>query len=80
MLIDAGTLVKLKDEVLLHRDAVKEAVEIVERTIREKGPMEASVFRDLVGTSRKYVIPLLEHLDAIGVTRREGNARVLRKK
>ena len=48
------------------------------KEIAERGPMEAARFRDLTGTSRKYVIPILEHLDAAGVTRREGNARVLR--
>ena len=42
--------------------------------------IEAATFRDLVGTSRKYVIPLLEHLDDLGVTQRVENKRVLRKK
>ena len=80
LLVDAGTLAKLKDDVLLHKDAVKEAVEIITRAIEEKGPIEAAQFRDLVGTSRKYVIPLLEHLDDLGVTKRVENKRVLRKK
>jgi selenocysteine-specific elongation factor len=34
--------------------------------------------RDLLDTSRKYAIALLEHLDDIGVTRRVGDERVLR--
>src|SRR6185436_6207596 len=63
MLVDGGAISKLKDDVLLHRDSVKEAVEIITKAIQEKGPIEAAGFRDLVGTSRKYVIPLLEHLD-----------------
>ena len=42
--------------------------------------LEAAGFRDLVGTSRKYVIPLLEHLDDLGVTQRVENKRILRKK
>ncbi len=79
LLADAGTVVRLKDGILLHRDAVREAAEIITRAIQEKGPIEASQFRDLVGTTRKYVIPLLEHLDATGVTQRVENKRVLRK-
>ena len=79
-LVDAGTLVRLKDGVLFHRDTVKEAAEIITGAIEEKGAIEAAQFRDLVGTTRKYVIPLLEHLDVIGVTRRVDNKRVLRKK
>jgi selenocysteine-specific elongation factor len=77
-LVDSGTLLQLKDGVVLHRDAVAEAAAIVTKEIAERGPMEASRFRDLAATSRKYVIPILEHLDAVGVTKRDGNARVLR--
>ena len=32
--------------------------------------------RDLLGTSRKYVVPMCEYLDRIGVTKRSGNKRV----
>jgi selenocysteine-specific elongation factor len=80
LLVDRGTIVRLKDDILLHRDSVKEAAEIIDKAIREQGPIEAAQFRDLVGTTRKYVIPLLEHLDGIGVTQRVENKRVLRKK
>jgi len=80
LLVDNGSVARLKDDVLLHRDSVKEAAEIITKAIREKGAIEAAQFRDLVGTTRKYVIPLLEHLDDLGVTQRVENKRVLRKK
>ncbi|HEX7898606.1 MAG TPA: selenocysteine-specific translation elongation factor [Planctomycetota bacterium] len=80
MLVDGGAVARLKDDVLLHKDAVKEAIDLITRAIQEKGAIEAAQFRDLVGTSRKYVIPLLEHLDGLGVTQRVENKRVLRKK
>ena len=35
--------------------------------------MLASDARDILGTSRKYVVPLLEYFDARGVTKREGD-------
>ena len=35
-------------------------------------------FRDRAGVSRKYALLLLEHWDQEGLTRREGNYRVLR--
>lgn len=44
------------------------------------GPFPASRFRDEIGSSRKYVIPLLEHLDATGFTLRQGDNRVVRGK
>jgi selenocysteine-specific elongation factor len=37
-----------------------------------------SAFREALGTSRKYAVPLLEWFDARGVTRREGDVRVPR--
>jgi selenocysteine-specific elongation factor len=36
-------------------------------------------FRDLIGTSRKYAVPLLEWFDAAGITLRNGDVRVLRQ-
>ena len=38
-----------------------------------------ATFKELLGSSRRYTIPLLEHFDEIGLTRREGNVRVLRQ-
>jgi selenocysteine-specific elongation factor len=80
MLVDGGAIARLKDDVLFHRDAVREAAEIIAKAVAEKGPIDAAAFRDLVGTSRKYVIPLLEHLDDLGITQRVENKRILRKK
>ncbi len=80
LLAEQGAVASLKDGVFLHRDTIEEAREIVTQAIREHGPIEAARVRDLVGTTRKYVIPLLEHLDQLGITVRKGNARVLRPK
>ncbi|MDH3192812.1 MAG: SelB C-terminal domain-containing protein, partial [Acidimicrobiia bacterium] len=41
-------------------------------------PFGVGDFKDLIGVSRKYAVPLLEYFDAAGVTRRVGNDRVLR--
>ncbi|WP_418255924.1 SelB C-terminal domain-containing protein, partial [Gordonibacter urolithinfaciens] len=41
------------------------------------GGATAAELRDAMGTTRKYAIPLLEHFDAQGVTRRDGDLRVL---
>ncbi len=39
----------------------------------------ASQLREVLGVSRKYAIPLLEYFDTQGITRREGDLRVLRR-
>ena len=43
------------------------------------GKVTVAEARDLFGTSRKYVLPLLEYLDQKRVTRRLGDERVLLK-
>ena len=48
------------------------------RTLRAEGRITAARFRDVVGTSRKYIVPLLEYFDATGVTVRDGDQRALR--
>ena len=45
--------------------------------ILKEGPVTASTAKTVLGSSRKYIIPLLEHFDEAGVTVREGNVRRL---
>ncbi|MBI4566638.1 MAG: selenocysteine-specific translation elongation factor [Planctomycetes bacterium] len=80
LLVDKGAVAQLKDGVLFHRETVEEAKRTLAHAIRERGSIEAAQVRDLIGTSRKFVIPLLEHLDDIGFTKRIENRRVLRQK
>lgn len=78
-LLDEGTLVAVGDELVFHRERYDEARERVRTTIRESGPLAAATFKEQLGSSRRYTIPLLEHFDEIGLTRREGDRRVLRE-
>ncbi len=79
LLTEMGTLVKAAEDVYFHKDCVEEAKELVVKQIREHGEVVSAAFRDQIGTTRKYIIPLLEHFDAIGLTVRDGNRRVLKK-
>jgi selenocysteine-specific elongation factor len=70
-----GRLVRASPEVVLTPGFARR-VEDVART-EAAGPegLTVSRFREALGTSRKYAVPLLEWLDARGVTRREGDLR-----
>jgi selenocysteine-specific elongation factor len=46
--------------------------------LKEKKTLSAAEVRDHFGTSRRYVLALLEHLDAEGLTLREGDVRRLK--
>jgi len=51
----------------------------VKSALAQKGQLTLAEVRDLLGTTRKYVQALLEHLDAINLTVRDGDARRLKK-
>jgi selenocysteine-specific elongation factor len=76
-LAENGTVVRISAGVFLHRQAVETAVARVREYLREHGQITAAQFRDLVGTTRKYAVPLMEYLDAQRVTRRIGDYREL---
>lgn len=57
--------------------AVEKAVATLRLLLSEEpGGVSASRVRAALGTSRKYVLPLLAHLDGSGLTRRRGDLRV----
>jgi selenocysteine-specific elongation factor len=76
-LIDLGQLVQLNAEVVYPAAVYQELVTRIKDYLARKGKIDAAELRDLFKTSRKYAIALLEHLDDIHVTRREGDHRVL---
>ena len=50
---------------------------VVRAAIEEHGPMTVAQIRDLLGTSRKYAVPLCEWLDGTGATVRRGDVRLV---
>ncbi|MFY9585835.1 MAG: SelB C-terminal domain-containing protein, partial [Actinomycetota bacterium] len=76
-LVDAGDLVKLSRDLALTRDRYEQTRTQIADAIAAEGPLTTSRIREILGTSRKYVVPLLEHLDAAGFTKRRGDVRVL---
>lgn len=64
--------------VAFTRTAVDEAATLLRSLAATQGPFTASEAREALGTSRKYAIPLLEHLDAAGVTAFDGALRTVR--
>ena len=47
---------------------------------QKHGSLEIPSLRDQLATTRKFLIPLLEHFDVQGLTLRQGANRVLRKR
>ncbi len=79
-LIEQGRLVKLgssTDSVLFLRESYEEAVAKLVAYLQEHHKMTAAEARDVLGTTRKYILPLLEHMDERRITRRVGDERRL---
>ena len=78
-LLERGELVQLTDDIFLHRERYEDAKRRLVAAFERDRFLASSAFKDELGTSRKYAIPLLEHFDEIGLTVREGEGRVLRR-
>jgi selenocysteine-specific elongation factor len=44
------------------------------------GQLVIPELRDALGTTRKFLIPILEYLDTCGITIRQGGHRVLKRR
>jgi selenocysteine-specific elongation factor len=74
--VRSGDLVRIAPDLVLSRGFVDRAIEAV----REAGAhgITVSAVRVRLGTSRRYAVPLMEHLDRVGATRRSGDLRFAR--
>jgi selenocysteine-specific elongation factor len=76
-LVATGALVKIGADVY-RGPQIAEIRKRLETAVRRDGPITMARFRDAVGTTRKYAVPLMEWFDATGVTVRDGDVRALR--
>ncbi|HLW98724.1 MAG TPA: selenocysteine-specific translation elongation factor [Candidatus Acidoferrales bacterium] len=78
LLLREKILVKIGDGLIFHANALTQLRQLLASHKQKQGPrISVPTFKELTGVSRKYAIPLLEYLDRSGVTRREGDERVI---
>ena len=78
LLIEQQKVVKVADGVVFAKPVYDEMVSRVLDRARERGTITLAEVRDMFNTSRKYVTALLEYMDEKKLTRRVGDARVVR--
>ncbi|MBI1736314.1 MAG: selenocysteine-specific translation elongation factor [Candidatus Rokubacteria bacterium] len=78
MLLDSRRLVRVKESLYFHATSLESIQGRIIELLRDRKEIGPADIKDLLGISRKYAIPLLEHFDARGITRRVGEKRVLR--
>jgi selenocysteine-specific elongation factor len=79
VLTKEGTLVKVKEDLYFHRQALEELEAKIVQFLQEKKELNPAQFKDITQVSRKFAIPLLEYFDGKKLTMRIGDKRVLRK-
>jgi selenocysteine-specific elongation factor len=75
LLCERGVLVKLEERVFMHRDAIAAARQVALRLFKARPGFTTMDFRDALGVSRKYAVPLLDYLDKTRFTVRNGHDR-----
>jgi selenocysteine-specific elongation factor len=77
-LIDLEELVPVSSEVVFRKADYLKMVDLIRKAIRQRGQITLAETRDLFQTSRRYIQALLEHLDASGITVRQGDFHKLK--
>ena len=76
-LAERGDVVRIGTEAVFLPDAVTHFAQVVVDELVANGSITVARARDLSGSSRKHVLPLLQFLDDRGLTRRQGDDRIL---
>jgi selenocysteine-specific elongation factor len=79
LLTKEGVLVKVKEDLYFHHQALAEMEEKLVSYLKQNKEMSPTQFKEISQVSRKFAIPLMEHFDAKKLTMRIGDKRVLRK-
>jgi len=75
LLAERGLLVRLDDNIWMHRDAVEAGKQTALKLFSRAPAFTTMEFRDAFGVSRKFAVPLVDYLDKIRFTVRSGNNR-----
>jgi len=76
-LLEKGLVVAVSPDVAFEAQRYAAIVEQIRGRLAGGASITVAEVRDALGTSRKYALGLMEHLDQIGLTVREGDARRL---
>ncbi len=75
LLVERGLLVRLDDRIWMHREAVETGRQTALKLFARAPSFSTMEFRDTLGVSRKFAVPLVDYLDRIRFTVRSGHNR-----
>jgi selenocysteine-specific elongation factor len=77
LLLRDRVLIKLADDLVFHHAALQGLRQLMATQKAKTPKIDVAMFKDMLGVTRKYAIPLLEYLDQQRITRRVGDERVI---
>jgi selenocysteine-specific elongation factor len=77
-LVESGALVVIAEDTFIGLGRYEAAQDLVREIIEAQGQVMTSDFKTLLESSRKFIVPMLESFDQLGLTVRQGSGRVLR--
>ncbi len=75
LLTKSGLLVRINDSMYISKQQFDRMIELLKQFFSKKQQMTVAEFRDILNTTRKYALPLLEYLDSNKITLRVGEIR-----
>ncbi len=77
-MIDTGEVVEVAEDLVFSKPGFEQLTELVRQFLSKGSGATVSELRQHTGVSRRIILPILEHLDTVGVTQRDGDMRKLR--
>jgi selenocysteine-specific elongation factor len=77
LMVQEGLLVRVNPDIIYENNFYLSAKKVIINYIKSEGKLSVKDLKDLIDISRKYSVPLLEHLDETKVTKRVGDFRRL---
>lgn len=77
-LLNKKTLIRLDEQYCLHKDCYRKAQEVFREIAGEKTVVALGEYREKLGCSRRVAVPILEHFDKNGFTRKTEEGRILK--
>lgn len=78
-LVNEGALARIQGQVYMHREFHDKALDMIRSHIEAKGSITLAEARDLMNTSRKYALMVLDYTDEKKITVKVGDERLLAK-
>ncbi len=75
LMVKQGSLVRINETMYITKPVYEKIINVLKRFFSKKKEMTVAEFRDILNTSRKYALPILEYLDTRRITMRVGDVR-----